>query len=82
MRNLLGKKKENLKKSASAQNGSGCGRHEVAAIWNKKYEMFGHPIGNTFALVSNENWMKKSMTSLEPRSERSSPYFIVSESRF
>ena len=33
-------------------------------------------------MLKNENWRKNSLTSLEPRSERSSPCCIVSESRF
>ena len=30
-------------------------------------------------MLKNENWMKNSMTSLEPRSERSSPHYTVFE---
>ena len=33
-------------------------------------------------MLKDENWMKNSMTSVEPRSERSSPCCTVSEHRF
>ena len=33
-------------------------------------------------MLKNENWMKNLLTSLDPRSERSSPCYIVFEYRF
>ena len=40
------------------------------------------PVLKVSLVLKNENWMKNLLTSLEPRSERSSPYYIVSEYRF
>ena len=37
---------------------------------------------NVSLMLKNENWMKNLLTSLEPRSERSSPCYIVFEYRF
>ena len=44
--------------------------------------MIVFPVLKVSLMLKNENWRKNSMTSLEPRSERSSPYYNVSGYRF
>ena len=46
-------------------------------MWNN-----ASPVLKVSLMLKSENWRKNSLTSLEPRSERSSPCCIVSEYRF